>query len=260
MIDLHVHILPGLDDGAKNVEEALAMAQRACDDGISAVVATPHVITGLYSNTREVILSAVEHLRGLLQDNEIPLKIFPGAEYHLEPELPERLARGELLTINDTGRYLLVELPAALIPGHTGRVIYELLLQGVVPVIVHPERNAGFVREPSLLYDLISKGALAQVTADSLTGRFGSKAAVTARVLVEHGCAHFIASDAHSPRSRAPALRAAVQEASRLIGENNAQELVIKNPQHTLKGESIPTISLKEIHPSKTGFLKRLFS
>lgn len=260
MIDLHVHILPGLDDGAKSIEEALAMAQGACDDGISAVVATPHMITGLYPNTREMILSAVEHLRGLLQDNEIPLKIFPGAEYRLEPELPERLAGGELLTLNDTGRYLLIELPADLIPSCTGRVIYELLLQGAVPIIVHPERNAGFVKEPFLLGDLISRGALAQVTADSLTGRFGSRAAATARVLLEHGCAHFIASDAHSPRSRAPALRAAVREASRLIGENKAQELVIKNPHHTLKGESIPTTSLKEIPPPKKGFPKILFS
>ncbi len=260
MIDLHAHILPGLDDGAKNMEEALAMAQGACDGGISSVVATPHVITGLYPNTREIILSTYERLRGLLQENEIPLAVYPGAEYRLEPDLPERLAGSQLLTLNDTGRYLLVELPADLVPGCTGRVIYELLLQGAVPIIVHPERNACFVKEPSLLCDLVLKGALAQVTAGSITGQFGARAAAAARVFLEHGCAHFIASDAHSPRGRRPALQAALQEASRLIGENKAQELVNKNPRHVLKGESIPTTAPKEVVPLKKGFFRNLFS
>lgn len=147
MIDIHVHILPELDDGARNLEDALEMAGQACADGISAVVATPHVVSGLYPNARETILEAVEHFSAIIEQRGIPLKIMPGAEYRLEPDLPDRLAGGELLTLNNSGRHLLVELPASHIPQYTDRVIYELLLQGVVTVIDHPERNAGFVKE-----------------------------------------------------------------------------------------------------------------
>ena len=104
MIDIHTHILPGLDDGANSMEEALAMASRAVADGIRIMVATPHVITGLYPNSRKTILAALEQLKEALQENAIPLTVLPGAEYHLEPDLSERLVSGELLTINDRGR------------------------------------------------------------------------------------------------------------------------------------------------------------
>lgn len=260
MIDMHVHILPGLDDGARSPEDALAMARRACADGIAAVVATPHVITGLYPNARDAILEAVEHFNGLVEQHGLPLKILPGAEYRLEPDLPERLARDELLTINSGGRYLLVELPSSLIPPYTGRVVYELLLQGIVPVIAHPERNAGFTKEPSLLYDLISRGALSQITAGSLTGLFGSGAVAAARLFLEHGCAHFLASDGHSPHGRAPVLSTAVREAERLIGEEKARRLVTDNQRRVVQGEGIAATGLKEIRPAGRGFFKRLFS
>lgn len=258
MIDIHCHILPGLDDGAKNPAAALEMARRAGADGISTIVASPHVITGLYRNTREVILAATGQFNALLQKNEIPLTVLPGAEYQLEPDLPGRLARGELLTINDGGRYLLVELPAAFVPDYTVPVIYDLLLQGVVPVMAHPERNAGLIKNPALLYDLVTRGTLAQITAASLTGRFGATSAAVARLFLEHGCAHFIATDAHSTRDRAPVLAAAALEVARLTGQERAQSLVSGNPGRAVKGEGIASTGLKEIRPVRQGLLKRL--
>jgi len=258
LIDLHVHILPGLDDGPGSLDEALAMARCAYADGTSAVVATPHVITGLYPTNREKILAAVAHFNEILQENEITLSVLPGAEYRLEPDLPERQTRGELLTLNDAGRYLLVELPLSLIPGCTGRVIFELLLRGVVPVIAHPERNSSLAKDPSLLYDLVSRGALAQVTAGSITGMFGSAAASAARIFLEHGCAHFVASDAHSPHGRAPVLSSAAREAERLIGKANTQSVLIVNQRLAVKGEHIPTAGLKSIRPARNGLLRKL--
>lgn len=260
MIDIHSHILPGLDDGAGSPEEAVAMARLAAADGISAVVATPHVITGLYNNTRETILSAAGRLNALLQKEEIALSVLPGAEYRLEPDLPGRLSRGELLTINDGGRYLLVELPAASVPEYTVPVIYDLLLQGVTPVIAHPERNTGLMKRPSLLYDLVARGALAQVTAGSLTGQFGPASSSAARIFLEHGCAHFIATDAHSSRSRVPALAAAALEAAGLAGEERARSLVGGNPGRAVRGESIAAGDLQEIRPARKGLIKRFFS
>ncbi|MDF9406764.1 MAG: Tyrosine-protein phosphatase YwqE [Pelotomaculum sp. PtaB.Bin013] len=260
MIDLHAHILPGFDDGAESLEEAVAMARCACDGGISAVVATPHVVTGLYTPAKEAILEGVEHFRNLLSAKGIPLNIFPGAEYRLEPDLPDRLARGELLTLNDSGCYLLVELPSVMVPGYTNRVVYELLLQGVVPVIAHPERNTGFIKAPSLLYELINQGALSQITAGSLTGFFGSNAGAAARLFLEHGCAQFVASDAHSSTGRVPVLAAAMQEVSRFIGQEEADRLVKENPRRVVRGVSVVKDDLKEIATSRRGFLKRLFS
>lgn len=259
MIDLHTHILPGLDDGAKSMEEALAMARCASEGGISAMVATPHVITGLYPNTKENILEAVARLNDFLGQHGLSLQVLPGAEYRLEPDLPERLARDELLTLNEAGRYLLVEFPADSIPPFTGRVFYELLLNGIVPVIAHPERNARITKNPSLLYHMISRGALAQLTAGSLSGHFGSRAANAARLFLEHGCAHFIASDTHSPRNRVPDLTGALDKATRILGAERAAQLVRHNPRAAVQGNSIATTGLKAIRPTRRGLLSRLF-
>jgi protein-tyrosine phosphatase len=260
LIDIHVHILPGIDDGARSADESLEMARRAGADGSAALVATPHVISGLYPNTRDTILEAVEQLNALLARQELPIKILPGAEYRIEPDLPDRFARGGLMTLNDSGRYLLVELPSSMIPAYTGRVVYELLLQGVVPVIAHPERNSGFTKDPSLLYDLIARGALAQVTAGSLTGLFGLTAAKAAQLFLEHGCAHFIASDAHSTRGRAPVLAEALTAAGGLLGEDGAECLVKANPHNAVQGKDIAASALKEIQKTRQGFIKRLFT
>lgn len=254
MIDIHSHILPGIDDGASSLEESLAMARIAVDDGIRVMVATPHVITGLYPNTREVILAAIGKLQRVLLENDISLSILPGAEYHLEPDLSKRMARGELLTVNDAGRYLLVEPPAALVPEYTGKVFYELQLQGVTPIIAHPERNVDFAREPDLLHELVSHGALVQITAGSLTGLLGSAAAATARAFLKQGCVHFIATDAHTAGDhRAPVLSDAAKEAVRLADEEEGQNLVTGNPARAIRGERIETGEIKDLRPAGRG-------
>ena len=134
------------------------------------------------------------------------MEVLPGAEYRLEPDLPERLPRGGLLTLNDAGRHLLVELPGAFLPPYTERVLYELQLLGVTPVIAHPERNAAVARNPAFLRRLVSRGMLVQVTADSVTGRFGREARHLALSLLKEGLAHLVASDAHYLNGRPPVL------------------------------------------------------
>jgi protein-tyrosine phosphatase len=253
MIDIHSHILPGLDDGAGSLEDALAMARYAVAEGIRQMVATPHVTTGLYPNNRETILAAIVQFRRVLLEKEIPLEVLPGAEYHLEPDLPRRLVQGELLTINDRGRCLLVELPAALVPDYTAAVFYELQLNGVTPVIAHPERNAGFIREHLLLHQLVERGALVQITAGSLVGVFGSKVAAAARAFLEQGCVHFIASDAHSCTGRLPLLVPATVEALRLLGEEQGHILVTRNPHRAVQGEHIEAGEIREINPARRG-------
>jgi protein-tyrosine phosphatase len=257
MIDLHSHILPGLDDGAADLKEALTMAGIAVADGIKTMVATPHVETGLYDNSRETILAAVDELRGHLQENNIPLELLPGAEYHLEPDLPGRLQRGELLTINDGGRYLLVELPAALVPEYTARVFYELQLQGVTPIIAHPERNLALTNHPSIFYELVARGAVAQLTAASFTG--GSRrAAAAARAFLAKGCVHLVATDAHNSNKRPPHLAEAGQQVAKLAGEARSVELVSGNPLRVLQGGVLETGKIEYPRQSRRSLLQRL--
>jgi protein-tyrosine phosphatase len=257
MIDLHAHILPGLDDGAPDLGEALSMAWLAVEDGIVSLVATPHVTGDHYRTDRTTILSAVEQLNNHLDKYQIPLKILPGAEYRLEPDLPERLARGELLTLNDGGRYLLVELPAAFVPPYTERVLYELQLQGVTPIIAHPERNASFCRRPDLLQALVSRGVPAQVTAGSLTGMFGREAVRMAFYFLECGLAHFVASDAHSSVGRTPVLSPALAEVERRLGVDAARKLV-DNSRRVLEGQAIPLETARKVRTGRKGFLQAL--
>lgn len=258
MIDLHTHILPELDDGADSIEEALSMARIAVEDGITALVATPHVIDGLFSNSKEKIHGAVERLDQRLKEDSIPLELLPGAEYNLEPDLAERLSRGELLTLNNTGRYLLVELPATLVPHYTDRVLYELQLQGITPILAHPERNIEFSREPSRLAEMVSKGILVQVTAGSITGSFGREIKNLAHLFLKSGCAHFIASDAHSSTGRIPKISSAMKEIENVLGPDMADELAVDNPRRAIEGQRIRIREPQEIRPARGGFLKGL--
>ncbi|WP_027356953.1 tyrosine-protein phosphatase [Desulfofundulus thermocisternus] len=254
MIDLHVHILPGLDDGAPDPGEALSMAWLAVEDGIESLVATPH-INGQYRPERGFLLGVVEQLNNLLLKYGIPLQVLPGAEYLLEPDLPERLDRGELITINDGGRYLLVELPAAFVPPYTERVLYELQLRGVTPVIAHPERHASFCRRPELLQALVSRGMAAQVTAGSLTGMFGREAARMAFYFLEHGLAHLVASDAHSSTGRKPVLSPALAEVERRLGAEAVRK-IIDNSRRVVEGQALSLEPAGKVPARGRGFLR----
>jgi len=236
MIDIHTHILPGLDDGAEDLDQALAMAEVAVKDGITILAATPHVISGVFDNRKSHILEAVKDLNQLLYNKNIPLQILLGAEYHLEPDLPHRLADGELLTINDSGRYLMVELPAMIVPDYTGRILYDMQLQGITPIIAHPERNIGFTREPELLQDFVARGILTQITAGSIIGMFGRPAKMNALRFLKEGIVHLIASDAHSDHGRPPILSLACIELERMGGADYAQTLTYENPRRIIKG------------------------
>ncbi len=255
MIDIHTHILPGLDDGAASLEESLQMAGIAVAGGISAVVATPHVISGLYDNTRQRIKEAVDLLNRYLVEEDIPLPVLPGAEYRLEPALPRLLDEGRLVTINDTGRYLLIELPSDLVPDYTEQLLYEIQLRGVTPILAHPERNPGLSRDPGRLSRLAQRGVLAQVTAGSIQGRFGQIARRTALKMLDTGVAQVVASDAHSTRRRSPALTAAAREVEARWGAAFARTVLSTHPHRIITGEPVEPV-LREQEP---GFLAQVF-
>ncbi len=243
MIDIHSHILPGLDDGAATIEEAIAMASCAIADGIKQMVVTPHVKSRTYPS-KKAILDKMVNLQDVLQKNGINLLLVPGAEYRIDPELPRQLARGELLTINDKGRYLLVEFSDVSVPDYSTDVFSELLKQGVTPIIAHPERNSVFIEDHNRLYELLSNGALAQLTSGSLTGYFSPYITTAARSFLERGYIQFIASDAHNRSGQLLQFKPAVWEAKRLLSEEEARRLLISNPQRALRGELIEACEL----------------
>ncbi|MDH7497586.1 MAG: phosphotransferase [Syntrophomonadaceae bacterium] len=231
MIDIHAHILPGLDDGPSTWEDALALARAFVRAGYRAVVATPHVVPGLYPNGRGLILERLGEARRRLAQEGIDLDLHPGAEYFLDPGLVPALEAGELVTVNDAGRHLLVELPSAEMPAFARPVLFELAARGVTPVLAHPERQDYLARSRRLLEELAAGGVLLQVTCGSLTGMFGSGPRRCADWLLRAGLAHYLATDAHVPGRRL----AAAARAHQLLGERG-QRLVEDNPRALLQG------------------------
>ena len=175
-IDIHVHILPGMDDGPSTLKESLEMARIAVENGTRIMISTPHCLNGVYVNWRKDILSACTELNSALEKHNIPLTLLPGAEIHLSPEIINALEKDQLMTLNDTGRYIFLELPDQFVPQATISFINRLKNRNITPIITHPERNPAIQHNVELLYDLISAGALSQITAGSLTGGFGQHA------------------------------------------------------------------------------------
>jgi protein-tyrosine phosphatase len=240
LIDLHCHILPSVDDGAGSLEESLAMAALAHEDGIHTVVATPHALDGRFHNPLVSTLERVASLQAFLVQRGLPLRLVAGGDVHLCPDMVGRIRKGEAVTINNDKKYLLLELPPQAIPPRIKDEIFALKLNGITPIITHPERNPVILRDLHVLHDLISLGALSQLTAMSLTGGFGEPVRRCASEILRSRLAHIIASDAHSPDSRPPLLSAAVLAAQELTGdEAYARSMVLDVPAAILEGKRV---------------------
>ncbi|HEX5468676.1 MAG TPA: CpsB/CapC family capsule biosynthesis tyrosine phosphatase [Gaiellaceae bacterium] len=236
MIDLHSHILPGIDDGAQTIDDSRELAMRAAADGIGTIAATPHVRTD-YPTTPEQMEQGVALLRADFAREAIPVEVVEGGEVDLEAlgRLdPEEIRR---FTLGQTGRYLLVECPYYGWPPGLEQRLFDLVVTGVTPIFAHPERNSVVQASPARLEALVEGGSLVQVTAASLDGRIGRRAEQTATKLVRDGLAHILASDAHTPEIRAVGLA----EAVRAVGNRElARYLTEDAPAAIVAGEDVP--------------------
>ncbi|MEI3606615.1 CpsB/CapC family capsule biosynthesis tyrosine phosphatase [Pseudogracilibacillus sp. SE30717A] len=201
MIDIHSHILPGIDDGAKTEQDSLDMAKAAIEQGVTKIVASPHHKNRTYDNYKDDILTHVSVLNDLFQANGVPLEVIAGQEVRIYGEVMEDLERGEILPVNDS-KYLLIEFPSDSVPHYTEQLLYDIQLAGIKPVIVHPERNRELLQNHRRMYELVRNGALTQVTAASVVGKFGKQIEEFTHQLIEANLAHFIASDAHNTTTR----------------------------------------------------------
>jgi protein-tyrosine phosphatase len=245
MIDVHSHILPGIDDGARDLEEALEMARLAVADGIRVIVATPHLfkhksVDLAAINEKRVIQEHLDIFRDRLAAEGIALEILPGCDVPLSVEALSLLAEDRVLTVNDGKRYLLLELPHFSIPPSLEDICFRLQSRGLTPIITHPERQPLIQERPDRLGRLIDLGCLAQLTAGSLTGGFGRRVAKVSRQLVKKGYIHILASDTHNTRGRPPMLSKAVSELSKLVGPEQARAMVTHIPEKIIRGEPVP--------------------
>lgn len=260
MIDLHNHLLPAIDDGSKGMEETIDFLRIAARDGVRVITATPHMKPGVYDNDRAAILDAVERVRAAAQgDAEAgKVELLPGAEVYFTADVVDRARRGELMTIGDRGRYVLLELPYQQVPIHVDETIFQLRLNGLTPLMAHPERVAYYLEDFDRVAASVRLGALTQVTGASVTGRFGSKAREFAQRMLEKNLVHVLSSDAHDVRHRPPSLSEAVRAAGRLVGSEQARRLVEDNPRAILEGREM---EMREEPPERpAGFLSRLAS
>lgn len=261
MIDIHSHILAGLDDGAQDMAESIAMAEIAVSDGVRRMVATPHNAWDMGLRERvtfmvSMVRDMVRELQVALDACHVELQVVPGLEVYLIPEVLKQLDTGQAFTLDET-RYLLLELPLSAYPFYTENVLFELQVKGIVPILAHPERNIVIQEDPNILYPLVERGVLIQLTATSLTGLFGSLAEKTAQRLLEHNMAHIIASDAHTLTKRSPVLSAGVEEAARMIGEQRAVAMVEDVPAAILRDEEIAIEPPRKYKPGRAWFWQR---
>jgi protein-tyrosine phosphatase len=269
-----------LDDGAESLEESIEMCRISHKDGVRTIVATPHILPGVYTNNRSTILAKVQELNEEIAkcgvgsspactkrfgegrefgvkdfDASTPqrlkvnptnsinptysmteFRILPGADVHFSSDMPQLCENGGIVTVNDKGQYLMVEFDFQGIPYHAEDVLFRLMTKGIVPIITHPERNFEIGQRPQRYGEMIRMGCLGQVTAMSLTGGFGSGVKQTAEKLLKSRLIHIIASDAHSVTRRPPVLSAAVREAEKIVGKEEAQRMVTEYPQAILEG------------------------
>lgn len=254
MIDLHCHILPGIDDGPRILEESIEMAEKAVLDGITQIVCTPHY-TLRYPNTRALIVPKVQYLQQELDNRRIPLRVSPGQEVHLTGELIRQVDAETIQFIDRQQRYFLLEFPKVEIPLYALPMVEKVIQRGHTPIIVHPECQAGFIKDPNKLLPFLELGALTQFTAPSLVGRYGETIQKTAQKLLDHGLIQMVASDAHRRKDRDFYLREAYDVVGKTKGDAKAAELK-EVAEKVLQGEPVVARNYEPISRKKFWFFR----
>lgn len=251
IVDLHCHILPGIDDGSPDLEHSLSLAKQAVNDGVTHILCTPHHLDNEFVNHKNDVIKDVAVFQEELVQHEIPLKVFPGQEVHINGDLISKY--DDLLGIDVNKRYMLLEFPHGNVPSYAGQMIFKLRKLGTTPVIVHPERNSEIQDNLELLYDFIEKGALAQVTATSYVGGFGDRVAAISKKIVEHNLVQIVASDAHTLKGRKFVLHEALDQIAEDFGKSKAIQFE-KNAEDLINGDRVVAHDYSPIKKKKRFF------
>ena len=253
MVDLHCHLLPGIDDGSKSMEISLRMAREATENGVTHALLTPHHMNGHYINHKQDVIRRTKEFQEQINAHNIPLTVFPGQEVRINGQLLEALDKDDILFADTAGKYMMLEFPDDDVPHYTNQMIFDLQQRGIIPVIVHPERNTKIMAEPDLIYQLLEKGCLSQITASSYVGTFGKKVENFSRQLIGAGQGYVFASDAHDLPRRKYEMRQAFEKLKREFGDDLVNRYQ-QNARSIINGEDISLNDLRVIRKRKKHF------
>lgn len=253
MVDLHCHLLPGIDDGSKNMEISLRLAREATKNGVTHALLTPHHMNGRYVNHKQDVIQQTKKFQEQINAHNIPLTVFPGQEVRINGQLLKALDKDDILFADTAGKYMMLEFPYDDVPHYTNQIIFDLQQRGIIPIIVHPERNTKIMAKPDLIYQLLEKGCLSQITASSYVGTFGKKVETFSCQLIAAGQGYVFASDAHDLPGRKYEMRQAFEK----MQHDFDQELVDRyqrNARLIINGESVPLNDLRTINKRRKFF------
>ncbi|QYA48293.1 tyrosine-protein phosphatase [Nosocomiicoccus ampullae] len=237
MIDIHSHVLVGVDDGPKELQDAIELLKQAKSEGVTDIIVTPHHLHPNWNNKKDNVENGLEYLKNQKEIQELGIKLHPGQEIRIKDELFEELESSQAIGLANT-KYILIELPSSNVPSSTKQIIFELQKRGYIPIIAHPERNKAIANDLKLLYELVNNGALAQLTTVSLNGGLGKKLQQVSLQMIEHNLVHFIASDAHNVETR-PFIMESLFNNKKLKPYHEEMNHMIKNAELLLKNEKI---------------------
>ncbi|MBC8313052.1 MAG: phosphoesterase [Candidatus Cloacimonetes bacterium] len=258
MIDIHSHILPGLDDGAENFEQSFEILNELINQGVKEVIVTPHIISGSYDNNRKTIDEKFDELSAKIVKNKLQIKIHKGAEIYFEPNLIEKVKREKLSLAGSS--YILVESDLQRFPNNFFETLFEFQFEDFIPILAHAERYFQFINNFDFLLDIANRGILIQTNCGCLLGDYGEKIQVLTHKMLEVGCIHFVASDVHNLAKRPILMDAAYQYLSEKYSENLAELLMYENPKKVINNEPFENI-FRQIYQEKkykTSFLERV--
>lgn len=253
MIDLHCHLLHGIDDGARTLEDSLEMAEMAVAEGITHILVTPHHKNGKYENIKKDIVRLTDELQENLDARGIALTLFPGQEVRLNGDLFADIEKDEILFTDEGKQYVLIEFPTLSIPRYAESLFFQMQQQNITPVIVHPERNQEIIADPNVLLTYIEKGALAQLTASSYVGVFGKELAELSSRLIEANLVHILASDAHNTNGRSFHMKEAFAKMEKEFGLEKVL-LFQQNAKDLINGDALRTEPPMEVRKSTKKF------
>jgi len=258
MIDIHAHILPGVDDGAESLDESLAMARLAVDGGTTDMICTSHSAEWFEIGPLATMTAQIADLQAHLAAAHIPLTLWPGMEIFLTPHTPRHLQAGRAWTLAGS-QYVLVEIPYEPWPAYTEQILFELQVLGYTPIFAHPERYVAIQRDPNVMYRLAERGILGQVTTGAFAGYFGEPTRRCAITLCEHGLVQILASDAHSATRtrRLPGMQEGYATLVALVGAEQATTMTTTTPQQILT--HTPITPTPQPVDAPRSFFSRLF-
>ena len=259
MIDLHTHILPGVDDGVKTMDDAVAFARVALADGVSTVVATPHYREGFFLNARPEVLAGVEALNARLGAERIPVVVLPGAEVHISADLVSRVQARHAPTLADNGRTVLFELSMMQYPVDLENLVFQMRLAGLQVLFAHPERIRYFQDDIRRYEAVIRLGAFGQITTGSVTGLFGEDVVTFSEELARKRLVHVVASDGHNVRGRPPVLSSSLAQLGSWIGDEFARRMTDEFPKKFIEGRDPELPPAAEPEVRRRSFVARWF-